>query len=79
VADAFSDSNSESDLDATPRSGGVRGTFVVRIWSSDGVNLLRGNVQHVRSRKRAYFATRERLVGFIQDHLQDSDGNPCRS
>jgi hypothetical protein len=50
----------------------VRNTFVVRIWSSDGGNLVRGRVQHVRSRKRAYFATRERLTQFIQTQLQDA-------
>jgi hypothetical protein len=89
VSDLFSDSHSDSDsksnsssepnLGATPLSGGLRDTFVVRIWSTDGADMLRGHVQHVRSRKRAYFATRERLVRFIQDHSQDSDGNPCRS
>jgi hypothetical protein len=68
-----------SDLDATPTGGDVRDTFVVRIWSSDGGDLLRGHIQHVRTRKRAYFATRERLMRFIQDHLQDHDGDPCQS
>jgi hypothetical protein len=75
VADVFSESN----LDRTPSGGGVRDTFVVRIWSSDGADLVSGQVHHVRSRKRADFVTRERLVRFIQDHLQDSDGTPCRS
>jgi hypothetical protein len=75
MADVFSESN----LDPTPLSGGARDTFVVRIWSSDGANVLRGHIQHVRSRKRANFATRERLIKFIQDHLQDVDGNPCPS
>jgi hypothetical protein len=45
-------------------------TFVVRIWSSDGTGALRGYIQHVRSRKRTYFATRQRLLTFIQDQLQ---------
>ena len=75
MADTFS----ESDLDATPLSGGVRDTFVVRIWSNDGSDRLRGHIQHVSSRKRAYFATRERLIRFIQDHLHDADGDTCQS
>jgi hypothetical protein len=78
MADTFS----ESDLEATPLSGGVRDTFVVRIWSNDGgdgSDGLRGHIQHVSSRKRAYFATRERLMRFIQDHLRDADGSPCQS
>jgi hypothetical protein len=65
---------SGSDLDGTPLSGGVRDTFVVRIWSTDDATQLRGQVQHVRSHKRAYFATRERLKRFIEDHLHDPDG-----
>ena len=75
----MADVSSRSDLDATPTNGEVRDTFVVRIWSSDGADLLRGHIQHVRTRKRAYFATRERLMRFIQDHLQDHDGDPCQS
>lgn len=75
----MADVSSHSGPDATPLNGGVRDTFVVRIWSSDGAGVLRGHVQHVRTRKRAYFATRERLMRFIQDHLQDADGDPCQS
>ena len=71
MADVFG----ESTLGATPLSGGVRDTFVVRIWSTDGGDKLRGHIQHVRSHKRAYFATRERLMRFIQDHLHDPDGS----
>jgi len=64
----------DSDLDPNPLTEGVRDTFVVRIWSTDGANQVRGQIQHVRSRKRAHFATRERLMRFIQDHLHDPDG-----
>ena len=63
----------EPDLESTAPDDSARDTFVVRIWSSDGSDLMRGHVQHVRSRQRAYFATRERLVTFIQDHLDDAD------
>jgi hypothetical protein len=73
MTDAFD----AADSDATPLSGGVRDTFVVRIWSTDGADQPRGHIQHVSSRKRASFATRERLMRFIQDHLHDDPGNPC--
>ncbi|MBV9602524.1 MAG: hypothetical protein JOZ87_37485 [Chloroflexi bacterium] len=74
----MADASSESDFEPTPfGGGGGRETFVVRIWSSDGRGRLRGNVQHVRSRKRTYFATRERLMRFIRDHSRDADGSPC--
>ena len=66
--------SSQSGSDGTPRD-----TFVVRIWSSDGGDLLRGHIQHVRTRKRAYFTTRERLTEFIQDHSQDPNADPCQS
>jgi hypothetical protein len=56
--------------------GTPRDTFVVRIWSSDGSDGMRGQVQHVRTRKRAYFATRQRLLTFIQEHLSESPQCP---
>jgi hypothetical protein len=70
---------SQSSFDDTPLNNGVPTTFVVRIWSSEGEDALRGHIQHVRTRKRAYFATSERLMQFIQDHLQGPDGDPCQS
>jgi len=66
--------SSDSDLDTRSLSGGVRDTFVVRIWATDGANQVHGHIQHVRSHKRACFATRERLMRFIQDQLHDPDG-----
>ncbi len=75
----MADAPSHSGLEPTPTNGELRDTFVVRIWSSDGADLLRGHIQHVRTRKRAYFATRERLMRFIQDNLQDHDDGPCPS
>jgi hypothetical protein len=69
----------ETETEATALNAGGRDTFVVRIWSSDGSDALRGHVQHVRSRKRAYFATRQRLFTFIQDHLKDTGQDRCRS
>jgi hypothetical protein len=64
-----SESQSMSSTDA-----GARDTFVIRIWTTDGADALRGHIQHVRTRKRAYFATPQRLLNFLQDHSET-----CRS
>ena len=69
----------ETDPDAAALNAAGRDTFVVRIWSSDGSEALRGHVQHVRSRKRAYFASQQRLLTFIRDQLQVVETDPCRS
>lgn len=60
-------------------AGGMGSTFVVRIYSSDGSDLMRGQVQHVRSRQQADFATRQRLLSFIQDHLQEKTRNDAEA
>jgi hypothetical protein len=75
MAELFGD----TDPDAAAPNAAGRDTFVVRIWSSDGSEALRGHVQHVRSRKRAYFASRQRLLSFIKDQLQVADQDRCRS
>jgi hypothetical protein len=67
----------ESESESTALNSGGRDTFVVRIWSSDGSDSIRGHIQHVRSRKRAYFATRERLLTFIEAHLRPPEGDGC--
>jgi hypothetical protein len=66
MADTFG----EPEREPAALNAAGRDTFVIRIWSSDGSDALRGHIQHVRSRKRAYFATRQRLLSFIQDHLE---------
>ncbi len=60
-------SNSSADA-------GARDTSVIRIWSTDGADAVRGHIQHVRTRKRAYFATPQRLLTFLQNH-----SDTCRS
>ena len=58
--------------DAEPRAWESRspeGTFVIRIWATESAEGLRGQVQHVRSRKRVYFSDPERLLTFIQERL----------
>ena len=69
----------ESETEATGPHPAGRDTFVVRIWSSDGSDLVCGHVQHVRSRKRVYFASRQRLLTFLQDQLRDPGHDRCRS
>lgn len=55
-----------------PAEAAARETFVVRILSSDGSEGVRGHIEHVSSRKGAYFATRNRLQTFIQEHFSES-------
>ena len=75
-ADGFS----ELEPEPTRLTVGPRNTFVVRIWSTGATDLLRGHVQHVGTRRRAYFASRQRLQGFIEESLQRSgDGQAWRS
>jgi hypothetical protein len=54
-------------------------TFVVRIWSADETKLLRGHIQHTRTRKRTYFASRDRLLSFIRDHIRTTERGECQS
>jgi hypothetical protein len=72
MAETFGEPEAESVAHTNPAG---RDTFVVRIWSSDGSEGLLGQVQHIRSRKRASFATPQRLMSFIQDHLQRAEGD----
>lgn len=70
------------DMEATQTGSGPRATFVVRVWTDDGSETsesVRGHILHVRSRRRAYFATRQRLLTFIQEHLGDAGSTQCQS
>ncbi len=58
----------ESDA-AAHHSRASRATFVVRIVTSDGSERVCGDVQHLRSRQRVQFDSRDHLLSFIQDHL----------
>jgi hypothetical protein len=68
------DGMADHALDAEPdqSSAGARDTFVIRVWTGDDVEAVRGHIMHVRSRRRAYFATRQRLQTFIEEHLKDA-------
>jgi hypothetical protein len=50
-------------------------TFIVRLVRSTSAGRVRGNVQHVSSRRARSFASSERLLSFIQQQLQDVSGN----
>ena len=57
---------------ASLSKGADHDTFVVRIWSIEGSDTPRGHIQHVRSRKGAHFASQQRLLRFIEEHLLSS-------
>jgi hypothetical protein len=48
-------------------------TFVIRMWATGLPGPVRGHVQHLRSRQSAYFANRQRLQAFIEEHLRNTD------
>ena len=45
-------------------------TFVVRVWTTGLPGVVRGHVQHVRSRRSVHFANRQRLQTFIEEQLR---------
>jgi hypothetical protein len=45
-------------------------TFVVRLWTDEAEDSLRGHVQHVGSRRGIYFRDVEKMLQFINEHLQ---------
>jgi hypothetical protein len=59
------------DADSEKTGAAARDTFVIRVWSGDDSGAVRGHIVHVRSRQRAYFATRQRLQSFIEEHIQE--------
>ena len=44
-------------------------SFLVRVWTEDGENVVRGYIQHVGSREDTHFRDWEKMVGFMLDHL----------
>ncbi len=62
----------DSSADRDRAGAGGRNTFVIRVWTGDDAEAVRGHIMHVRSRRRAYFATRQRLQTFIEELLQDA-------
>jgi hypothetical protein len=70
------DGCSRVDLESLPDPVSGRDTFVVRIWSAGDPDEARGHVQHIRSRQSAYFATRQRLLAFIEERLRVTSPTP---
>ena len=48
---------------------GYHNSFLVRVWTEDGENLLRGYIQHVGTEEDIYFLTWEKMVDFILTHI----------
>jgi hypothetical protein len=62
-----------SDPDETHSSVPDQDTFVVRVWTTGLPGVVRGHVQHVRSRRSVHFANRQRLQTFIEEQLRLAD------
>jgi len=58
------------DADQTLTSVPDQDTFVVRVWTTGLRGVVRGHVQHVRSRRSVHFANRQRLQTFIEEQLR---------
>lgn len=48
---------------------GYYNTFIVRIWTDDGLSLSRGHVKHVGTRDCIWFTYLEQMNEFVADHL----------
>ena len=44
-------------------------SFLVRVWTEDGENIVRGYIQHVGSQENMYFRDSSRMVEFMLHHL----------
>jgi hypothetical protein len=52
------------------REVGTYNTFIVRIWAPEDESHVRGHIQHVRTRKSAYFATHGRMLALMDELSQ---------
>ena len=48
---------------------GYYNSFLVKVWTEDGENLLRGYIQHVGTEEDIYFLKLENMVDFILAHI----------
>ena len=62
-----------SDNGETPTTLADQDTFVVRVWTTGLPGVVRGHVQHIRSRRSVHFANRQRLQTFIEEQLRLAD------
>lgn len=44
-------------------------TFIIRIWADEGAKAIRGQIQHVGSRRSTYFRDSHRMLRFIDECL----------
>ena len=63
----------QDDIDQTLNSAADQDTFVVRVWTTGLPGVVRGHVQHIRSRRSVHFANRQRLQTFIEEQLRLAD------
>jgi len=69
TGDGFDHSDTDQALTSLPDQD----TFVVRVWMTGLPGVVRGHVQHVRSRRSVHFANRQRLQTFIEEQLRLAD------
>ncbi len=44
-------------------------TFVVRLWTDETDELVRGHIQHIASQHATYFQCEPKMLEFIHEHL----------
>ena len=50
-------------------------TFIVRLWTEETERAVRGHIQHIASRRGAYFRDVERMIEFMRDYLEPASGS----
>ena len=48
---------------------GYYNSFLIKVWTDDSHNLLRGYIQHATTEEIAYFLNWEKMLDFIISHL----------
>ena len=48
---------------------GYYNSFLVKVWTEDGENLVRGYIQHVGTEEDIYFLKWEKMVDFMLTHM----------
>ena len=54
---------------------GYYNSFVVKVWTDDVNNTLRGQIWHVNSHKQSYFDELDKAMVFIRDNLNPLNGS----
>ncbi|MBI4332949.1 MAG: hypothetical protein HY673_16910 [Chloroflexi bacterium] len=44
-------------------------SFLVKVWSENGRDLVRGHIQHAGAEEQAYFLNWEKMLQFMARHL----------